>query len=84
MSLLDSHLRAANLSLLSELPPQLALLRRMGGLLKYPNRNLHSALGLVLGHTGESQQQVRFMGAVEAITLGFELHNSVGGRYPPT
>lgn len=48
MNTIDDHVRKINLTLLSELPPQLALLKKLGSALKYPGRNLHSALGLAL------------------------------------
>jgi hypothetical protein len=60
------------------------MLKRLGGALKYQERNLHSALGLVLKKSELSDAQVRFLAAIEAVTLGFELHNSVGGTFIAT
>jgi hypothetical protein len=48
MNSIDDHVRKINSALLSELPDQLSLLKRLGRMLKYPGRNLHSALGLAL------------------------------------
>jgi len=53
MNSLDQKINKANNLLLEELPNQLKLLRNMGKALKYPERNLHSALGLVLNDKGD-------------------------------
>lgn len=49
MENIDKHIRKLNEALLGELPQQLRLLKWMGGALHYADRNLHSALGFVLG-----------------------------------
>lgn len=79
MENIDKHIRKLNEALLAELPQQLRLLRWMGRALHYADRNLHSALGFVLGENKASEAQVKYLAAIEAVTLGFEMHNSVGG-----
>lgn len=79
MATIDDHVHKINLTLLSELPSQLSILKRLGSALKYPGRNLYSALGLAMKEVPLSEAQVKYLAAIEAVTLGFELHNSVGG-----
>lgn len=66
--------------MLAELPQQLKLLRWIGRALSYTDRSLHSALGFVLGENEASEAHIKYLAAIEAVTLGFEMHNSVGGN----
>ena len=49
MENIDKHIRKLNGALLGELPQQLRVMKWVGGALHYADRNLHSALGFVLG-----------------------------------
>jgi len=71
MNQLDEHINRVNGSLLESLPNQLNILKKLSKFLKYPQRNLHSSLGLVLGEKGNIETQVKYLTAIETITMGF-------------
>jgi hypothetical protein len=71
MNQLDEHVRRVDSLLLDSLPSQLSILKKLSKYIKYPQRNLHSSLGLVLGEKGDMETQVKYLTAIETITMGF-------------
>ncbi len=71
MNNVDTYIHRVNAELFKELPSQLIWLSRLALYLQYPGKNLHSSLGLVLGDFSLTEAQVKWLAAIEAVTLGF-------------
>lgn len=58
--------------------------RKLGKYFKYQNRNAFTAFSLVFTEDFDRVQRekaLKFLTAVESITLGFELHHNIGSNW---
>lgn len=58
--------------------------RKLGKYFKYQNRNVFSAFSLLFTDEFtevEKEKALKFLTAVESITLGFELHHNIGSKF---
>jgi hypothetical protein len=55
--------------------------RTLGKYFKYQNRNLYSSFSLIFTEKFTKEQQkiaLKFLTAIESVTLGFEMHYNLG------
>lgn len=64
-------------------PEEMKWFRKLGRYFKYQNKNVFSAFSLLFTDeftVVEREKALKFLTAVESITLGFELHNNIGSK----
>ena len=54
-----------------ELPSKLFIMKKLGGMFKYPSKNMHSALGLSLSKINYNTNQMKYLTAIQAVNLGY-------------
>jgi len=64
MNLIDDYVSHIRKTLLMDLPPQLYILKKLGGIFKYSSRNMHSALGLSLSKFHYNHNQMKYLTAI--------------------